>query len=216
MAAEISNVILQTLGFSSYIAGQGTVITVGTERLDVEHACSGLGMLLAFGALCSAAAMMIQRPRGDKILILLSALPIAIIANVIRITLTGIIFAFGWRWLGEVIVHDLAGWLMMPIALVLIWLELRVIDWLFVTPIRIRKEDFIRQQFIVAQQEAPLVLGKPNHKRAGEEAPMTGPTPNPIPMPAGWQPGSNPIPMPAGRNPDPIPMPAGTPPVESP
>jgi exosortase len=146
VAAEVSNVCLQAFGYPSYIAGAGTVITVGSERLDVEHACSGLGMLLAFGALCVAAAMTLRRPMWDKIFIALSAIPIAVLSNVIRITLTGVVFANGWRQLGSMIIHDLAGWLMMPVALALIWLELKVLDWVFPPPARANSLELIKEK----------------------------------------------------------------------
>jgi exosortase len=221
IAAEVSCALLQTLGFPAFIVGQGTVINVGTERLDVEHACSGLGMLLAFGALCVAAGMTLKRPTGDKIVIMLSAIPIAVFSNVLRITATGIVYAYGWRWLGSVIVHDLAGWLMMPIALGLIWLELKVIDWTFEPVKRVKRYEFIKTNYIAAQQEAPLILGRRRSRRAGDgpipmpkgesepppksiplpgEAPVYVPSDDSIPLPAGKPaPGSGAIPLPGGK-----------------
>jgi len=60
------------------------------------------------------------------------AIPIAILSNVIRITVTGIVYANGWRWLGTVVVHDLAGWLMMPLALCMLGIELWIMQRLIV------------------------------------------------------------------------------------
>jgi hypothetical protein len=52
-----------------------------------------------------------------------SAVPIAIIANVVRITSTGMLYAWHYDRFAELVFHDLAGWLMMPLALGLLWLE---------------------------------------------------------------------------------------------
>jgi exosortase len=142
IATECSNFVLQTLGYPSYISGPGgTVIAVGDVRLGVEWACSGLSMLLTFVAVGTACAlMMTQRPVSDRIVVFVSAIPIAILSNIIRISLTALVYiAAGgedntWKWIGDRIVHDLAGWLMMPLALGFMWLELKIIDWLFVNP----------------------------------------------------------------------------------
>jgi len=134
-----SNFLLQTMGFPAYVGGQqGTIITVIRDpepvRLGVEWACSGLSMVLTFVAVATAVAMLVRRPAADRAVIVLSAIPIAVASNVIRITVTALVYIAGWKQLGDLIVHDLAGYLMMPLALGFIWLELRVIDWLFVAP----------------------------------------------------------------------------------
>lgn len=135
IATQASNALLQTMGYPSYVGGQqGTVITVGDLRLGVEWACSGLSMVLTFVAVAAAFALLVQRPLLDRILILLSALPIAILANILRITVTALVYIQGWKRLGDAIIHDLAGWLMMPLALIFLWLELKILDWLFTTP----------------------------------------------------------------------------------
>ncbi|MGL4419982.1 MAG: exosortase/archaeosortase family protein [Gemmataceae bacterium] len=133
VATTGSNFLLQCLGYPSYVAGdQGTVITIGDLKLGVEWACSGLSMVFTFVALATATVMLIRRPFGDRVFILLSAIPIAILSNVLRITVTAIVYIQGWKWLGDVIVHDLAGYFMMPLALGFLWLECRIIDWLMI------------------------------------------------------------------------------------
>ncbi|CAN5601894.1 exosortase [soil metagenome] len=145
IATLASNYILQTIGYPSFVAGQqGTVLTVGELRLGVEWACSGLSMVLTFVAVAAAFAILIQRPKLDRILILLSALPIAIGANILRITVTALVYSAGWKRLGDLIIHDLAGWLMMPLALVFIWLELKLLDWLFTIPEPPERDDLLK------------------------------------------------------------------------
>ena len=63
---------------------------------------------------------------------MVSSLPIALVANVLRITLTGVLHdAVDDQWAHELF-HDLAGWLMMPVALALLMAELRVLSKLFI------------------------------------------------------------------------------------
>ncbi len=127
-ATDAGNFAFQTLGLASYT--EGNVIVIGDTRLGVDQACGGLSMLLAFAALAAAIAVLSRsRPAVDRAIIFLSAVPIALACNVVRITVTGLVYHAGWKRLGDLIVHDLAGWLMMPLALALLWAELRLLDW---------------------------------------------------------------------------------------
>jgi exosortase len=154
VAVKASTFILQLLGYPAY--GEGHVISVGETVLGVEKACNGLSMLLTFIALAMAA--LVRRPWLDKALILLSAVPIAVAANVVRIVVTGVVYVEGYKKLGDVIFHDLAGWLMMPLALVFIWTLLKAIDWLLVVPDDIPRDEIlmrtVRQPVEVATIEA--------------------------------------------------------------
>jgi exosortase/archaeosortase family protein len=77
-------------------------------------------------------AMLVKRPWFDRILILVSAVPVAVFSNVIRIALTGVLYNEGGKELGDRLFHDFAGWMMMPIALVVLWIELKLLDWVWV------------------------------------------------------------------------------------
>jgi exosortase/archaeosortase family protein len=91
--------------------------------------------LFVFQALAVGVAILISRPWPDRAAVVLSAVPIAIAANVVRITLTT--RAYGWfgEKLGDLIFHDLSGWQMMPVAVGMLWLVLKLIDVVWV-PIR--------------------------------------------------------------------------------
>jgi hypothetical protein len=53
------------------------------------------------------------------------------VANVTRITVTGLLHETTSKWLADAVYHDLAGWLMMPLVLVAMSAELRLISFLF-------------------------------------------------------------------------------------
>jgi exosortase len=130
IAAMASEFVLQTVGYPTY--REGVVLHVKDHALEVERACSGLSMLLTFAALSTGMALVVQRPWPDRALILVSAVPVAVLANVIRIALTGILYNEGGKELGDRLFHDFAGWLMMPIALAILWAELKLLDWVWV------------------------------------------------------------------------------------
>ena len=54
------------------------------------------------------------------------------ISNIIRIAATAWAYQLLGEQRGQKIAHDTAGWAMMPIALVLIWIELKLMNWLVV------------------------------------------------------------------------------------
>ena len=102
-------------------------------------------MLLTFLALSTGMAILVQRPALDRVIILLSAVPVAVLANVVRIALTGVLYVEGGRELGEKVFHDFAGWLMMPFALLMLWIELKLLDWVLLTDLgQASREDVIK------------------------------------------------------------------------
>jgi len=126
-----STYLMQTLGLPAL--AEGNVIVMGEHKIGVEEACSGLRMLMIFFALSTAVALLSERALWERIVIVLSAVPIALITNIMRITVTGIFYLTGYKNLADLVFHDLAGWLMMPFALGLLWLELGLLSRLFIT-----------------------------------------------------------------------------------
>ena len=64
-------------------------------------------------------------------LIVLSVLPIALIANAGRIFVTGLLYNAGFHQDFGHLIHDGAGWLMIPGAALLFWAFLSYVDRLF-------------------------------------------------------------------------------------
>jgi exosortase len=138
LATVTSTYALQTIGFTALADGTDIYLKGLPEPMQVAPACSGLGMLMVFFALSSAIALLTQRPLLDRLVIVLSAAPIAVIANIVRISLTGALFELSSAELAHKVFHDWAGFLMMPVALAILWLELKVFDRLFIPLERVR------------------------------------------------------------------------------
>jgi exosortase len=131
LATYASTYTLQTLGFAA-VADGNTIHLGEPPPLSVEEACSGLGMLVTFFAVTTAVVLVIRRRPLDRILLLLSTVPIALVANVIRITMAGILHAT----LGIEDFHDslAAGLLTMSLAVGLLWLEIWLLSRLLLEP----------------------------------------------------------------------------------
>jgi exosortase len=127
--------LLETMGLPA--VAEGNVVIISGQRLEVARACNGLSMMLSFLALLTAAAILVQRPLLDRIVLLVTAIPIALLVNILRITITALCFNFFGTDelrlpLGIQLPHDWSGWLMMPMGLILVWLELQILSWLVV------------------------------------------------------------------------------------
>ncbi|MGQ0633576.1 MAG: exosortase/archaeosortase family protein [Planctomycetaceae bacterium] len=134
IATESSTWILQTLGVPAI--ARGNVIWLATGKIGVVEACSGLRMLMLFAAITVGASFLIERPLWEKIFVALSALVIGLITNIIRITVTAILHEYVGQDLAQRVFHDLAGWLMMPVATLLLFIELQLLSKLLIVPVR--------------------------------------------------------------------------------
>jgi exosortase len=125
VATLASTNVLQTLGF--FAQADGNVIVLDGGVLGIVEACSGLGMLSIFVALTVAACLVVNRPLWQKLVIVSSSIPIAVLCNVVRISTTGVLYDIA----DHDTVHDVAGWLMMPLALVVLLVELKFLDFVY-------------------------------------------------------------------------------------
>jgi exosortase len=164
VGTNASTFTLQTFGFAVF--SEGNVIRMGDHKIGVVEACSGLGMLVTFFALSTAVAIVIRRPLWERLLVIVSAVPIAILTNIIRIVVTAMMFKWTNPKLAEMVFHDLFGYLMPPLALAMLWAELRLIAWVF--PVReFAEQDAVAQSSFLPGAEwglpaAPSI--RPSHK----------------------------------------------------
>ncbi len=140
IGTHVSVLVIQTLGIPSI--AQGNVINLRDSQLEVEVACSGIKNLIMFFTLCVGAAFIMRKPVWERVLIVVSAPPIAILANVFRITLTAILFEMAHQWpsvvskeFADKVYHDFAGLLMAPVALLILLGEMALMSKLMVQPV---------------------------------------------------------------------------------
>jgi exosortase len=124
-----STFMLQALGQPA--VAEGNTIMLNDVKLGIVEACSGLRMLVTFFTFSTGVAILIRKPWLEKMCIVLSAIPIALLTNIIRITATGVMYQ-NHREFARVFFHDLAGWFMMPICLAFLGLELWILNKLII------------------------------------------------------------------------------------
>ena len=123
---------LETLGY--HVIREGNVIRIGETVVAVAEACNGLRMLTAFFVISGFVVLISNRKFWEKAVLLISTIPIALLCNTIRLTLTSIAFTYVHSERLEELFHDFGGLAMMPLAIGMILLELWLMKVLFNPP----------------------------------------------------------------------------------
>ncbi len=100
----------------------GTTISLGEQVLDVERACSGLRITYGIMALAVAYVVLMRPGLLRSIVLLAVAIPVALLANSARVTVTGLLFLVVSGETAHKYAHDFSGLLMLPFAVGLLWL----------------------------------------------------------------------------------------------
>jgi len=114
IATSISSILLQCLGQPAM--AEGTTIRIGEHQLHVAEACAGLRIFVTIIVL-AVAYILIGRPKWwEKLVLVISIVPVALLSNSMRIVITGLLYQFVNTETGQRFSHDLAGMLMMGFA----------------------------------------------------------------------------------------------------
>ena len=123
---------LEMLGH--HVIREGNILHINGATVAVAEACNGLRMIMAFFVFSSLVALLVRRAWWEKLIILASSIPIGLLCNSIRLTLTAIAFTIlsGEHW--EKIFHDFGGYAMMPLALGMVVFELWLLTKITTVP----------------------------------------------------------------------------------
>lgn len=86
-------------------------------QLNVEEACSGMRLMMAFVTLGAAMAYLGERPLWQRAVMLASCLPIAVFCNAVRVTTTGLLTILGYPEYATGTPHQLLGIAMLVVAM---------------------------------------------------------------------------------------------------
>jgi exosortase len=155
----VATFVLQTLGFDAF--RDGNLIRLGQDHvMNVVDACAGLKMLTIFVWLAAVVVVVGGLNWWENVVIGLSAIPIAIIANAMRITTAGMLYGVSAE-VAEAF-HDStpAALLMMGLAVGLIMLEIKLLSHVIVS-------DEYQPAFVPA---APAAAAAGGSRRAAQPA----------------------------------------------
>lgn len=110
--------------FSISIYREGNVLDLGTIRLQVAEACSGLRYFFPLFSLSFLAAFLVEFPLWIRLTVIASSMPITILMNAFRIATIGIAADLYGAEVAEGLVHDLEGWVVFGFCLLILGLEI--------------------------------------------------------------------------------------------
>jgi exosortase len=114
LASRLADTALQVMNVPVY--REGNILDLPNQRLSVVEACSGIRSLLSLTFLSLVYGYFFERRRWVRVCLFFATIPIAIVANGSRVTLTGLLTQ--WKpELAEGFYHESTGWVIFMIAL---------------------------------------------------------------------------------------------------
>jgi len=110
---------------------EGNIIHLANTQLLVAEACSGLRSVMALGTLGVVFAYFFRRRWTERIILVLSTLPIAILVNAFRVALTGYLTYTIGEEAAEGIIHQTEGFFTFALAFALLLLEAWALQIIF-------------------------------------------------------------------------------------
>jgi exosortase len=174
-AAKVAVVTLRSTGVNAYRTG--TKINMGgiTEplrTLNVAEACAGLRSLMTFITVGVAVAFLSSRPLWQKFIITLSAIPIAIFCNVMRVAGQGLLDHYVSRQLSESFAHQFVGLVMLVPAFFMILAVGWILDHVFIEEVESKEE---RKAALAAKAQQDSLIVEIPRKVAVQPATLAGP-----------------------------------------
>lgn len=126
MAANAAVESLHLLGIPALL--EGNIIHLAHAELFVAQACSGLRSLMALLTLGVVFAYFLQRGVVNRVIIVLSTIPIAIFVNAVRVALTGFLAHTYGEEAATGIIHDFQGLITFFLAFLVLLVEARLLN----------------------------------------------------------------------------------------
>jgi exosortase len=108
----------------------GNVLELASQKLNVAEACSGIRSLLSLSFLSLVYAYFFDRKVWMRWVLLVATIPIAIVANSARVTLTGVFSEIDTS-LAQGFFHEAEGWVIFVVALVILVVVHQLLNFLY-------------------------------------------------------------------------------------
>jgi len=129
IAADLAVSTLHWFGMP--VLREGNIIHLPDTQLFVAEACSGLRSLMALGTLGVVFAYFFRKTWGERLVLVASTLPIAVLVNAFRVMLTAVLTRRWGPGMAEGVIHQFEGFFTFGLAFGLLLIEARLLAWLW-------------------------------------------------------------------------------------
>ena len=127
LSSAIAELVLYLLGIPVF--REGNVIDIGSTKIQVVAACSGLRYLIPMLLVGLLMGYIMRTSHAwRRILLCFLSLPLAIVMNGIRLSSTALLARRYGSWIVEGIYHDVLGWLIFIISISLMFFIMHIIE----------------------------------------------------------------------------------------
>lgn len=126
ISSQIGVAVIRLFGVSVFL--EGNVIDLGTFKLEVVEACSGLRYLFPLMTLGFIVAYFFKEAFWKRALIFLSTIPITVLMNSLRIGVIGILVEYGGLAMAQGFIHDFEGWVVFMACISVLVLEMWILS----------------------------------------------------------------------------------------
>lgn len=124
-ATKISAGIISNLSIS--VLREGNVLHLANTSLEVARACSGIRSMVSYLMLGTLFAFLSKGSAMHKAILIISAIPLALLANIARVTGTGILAYYLGPKIARGFRHEFSGFLVFGMGLAVFFVEYRIL-----------------------------------------------------------------------------------------
>ncbi|AJF06532.1 exosortase A [Geoalkalibacter subterraneus] len=126
MITEYSVAVLKLFGVP--VMREGNIIHLTSTTLEVADACSGIRSMISLLALSTAMAYFFLARRWKQIVLVALAIPIAMLANAIRVIGTGLLASRYGAGVAQGFFHEFAGLVIFAVAMVMLMISSAILS----------------------------------------------------------------------------------------
>jgi exosortase D (VPLPA-CTERM-specific) len=149
VSSQIGVAMLRALDYSVYL--EGNVIDLGSFKLQVVEACSGLRYLYPLLSIGFLMAYMYPAALRWRMLLVASTIPVTVATNSLRIAVTGVLVDRWGNGMAEGFLHYFEGWIIFIACQVVLLLEIMLVE-----------RHTLRRSLLAVQQLPPVAPVRPS------------------------------------------------------
>jgi exosortase len=129
LASKAAAVTLPLMGVP--VLREGNVIQLPAMALEVAEACSGIRSLMSLATLAIIYGYLMEPRTSVRVILALASVPIAVLANSLRIIGTGLLVQYWDPDKAQGFFHTFSGWLIFVVSLIMLFILHRALQWMW-------------------------------------------------------------------------------------